>query len=477
MPPDDSTLPGFDDTLAPARPSLIPVNGREQPAIWVAKLAVYKSWPPSPASRLRVVELRRGLNIIWARPDGANAAARRLGGHGAGKTTFCRLLRYALGDGSAGNRVANLRTASNLAVRAAQQQGETDLLLTEVANRQAEWRLAKAWIEEIEEAVDLEDKRLRGIVPSPPKAKAMDDMARQMISGLNPFRGVCSHPMDKAWRAQCPIAHERPAEDDVQAAVKGIVAGSQSVRTELEKLRAELARREAIGAPKKAAVDSATALLDAARKRQAQELERLQEPARQAASLESMLKAYQRACADLDKLGAEIKSLDQEKRDLDAQLTALTKHHRKLIEQFTALFHHVARQMLGEAVNGSVGFSGKSIEPRLEYHGPRDSAALKVTKWLAFDLAAVALGIAASEANHPRFMLHDSPRESDLAPEIYGGLFAAARELEGTFGESAPFQYVVTTTQPPPASVNGAPWMRLELDASVESGRFLGIDL
>jgi hypothetical protein len=679
MPPDDSTLPGFDGALTPAAPSLLPVSGRDQPAVWVAKLGVFKSWPPSTATRLREIELRRGLNIIWARPEGANVAARRLGGHGAGKTTFCRLLRYALGDGSAGthdfrsdfegklgigwvlaevhlggrrwlvgrpitasgsgyhsfaidngaltdafperpprsgyhefqvaldkavfgsmsirtlpdskkavdwprllqwltrdqeshfsglldwrhrdsdhespeisaddranlirlvlglvqdkeqelltkhagksseheskvrdrpklefavererkaladalempvgdpkdavlqlevsNRVTNLRNASNLAVRAAQQQGETDLLLNEIATRQAEWQLAKAWIEEIEEAVDVEEKRLQGIAPSPPKVKTMDDLARQMISSLNPFRGVCSHPIDKAWRAKCPIAHERPADDEVQTATKEIAAGAQAMRTELEKLKAELARRRAIGAPKKAAVDSANALLNAARKRQAQELERLQEPARQAASLEALLKAYQKACADLETLGSEIKSLDQEKRDLDAQLSALTKQHRKLIDQFTALFHHVARHMLGSAVIGSVGFSGKSIEPRIEYHGPRDSAALKVTKWLAFDLAALALGIAANKASHPRFMLHDSPRESDLAPEIYGGLFAAAREFEGTFGESAPFQYIVTTTQPPPDSVSGAPWMRLELDASVEGGRFLGVDL
>jgi hypothetical protein len=133
--------------------------------------------------------------------------------------------------------------------------------------------------------------------------------------------------------------------------------------------------------------------------------------------------------------------------------------------------------MLDKAVTGRVEFSGKSIEPRLEYHGPRDSAALKVTKWLAFDLAAVALGVTTKETYHPRFLLHDSPRESDLAPEIYGGLFLAAKELEGAFGEGAPFQYIVTTTEPPPDEVRQEPWLRLELDASVEKERFLGRNL
>ena len=133
--------------------------------------------------------------------------------------------------------------------------------------------------------------------------------------------------------------------------------------------------------------------------------------------------------------------------------------------------------MLDKEVTGRVEFSGKSIEPRLEYNGPRDSAALKVTKWLAFDLAAVALGVTSAEAHHPRFLIHDSPRESDLAPEIYGGLFLAAKEVEGVLGDNAPFQYIVTTTEPPPVGVRETPWLRLELDASVEKERFLGKNL
>ena len=99
-------LPGL--AVAPPKDeplSLTPAEGREEPAIWVSKLAVYKDWPPSKDTLLRqVIELRRGLNILWAQPSGATDATSRLAGHGAGKTTFCRLIRYILGEEPAGSK-------------------------------------------------------------------------------------------------------------------------------------------------------------------------------------------------------------------------------------------------------------------------------------------------------------------------------------------------------------------------------------
>ncbi|MGJ7042753.1 hypothetical protein J2Y63_006036 [Shinella sp. BE166] len=50
---------------------------------------------------MRDIELRPGLNIIWS-PDGADDAAlagqTNAVGHGSGKTLFCRLIRYCLGE-------------------------------------------------------------------------------------------------------------------------------------------------------------------------------------------------------------------------------------------------------------------------------------------------------------------------------------------------------------------------------------------
>lgn len=672
-------LPGLADVLVPEPPSLKPLAERSSPAVWVHKLAVYKSWPPSPETRLREVELRRGLNVVWARPAGENAVASRLAGHGAGKTMFCRLIRYVLDEASAGttefresfegtlgigwvlaevfladkrwlvgrpimassggyhsfaveggslgdafpgkpsragyseyrtalnaavfgrmtlrtlpdsrktldwprllqwlsrdqeahlssltdwrhkdsesgspeisaedranlirlilglveseeqtlltqlsqksadheskvrdrskrefaverargalsaalempvgdpkdsvllltieNRVKNLVNDADSSVKEAKFDEELDGLFKELTAKKAAWEFAQGWIAEIEEAVELEDARLRGTTPPPPAPKSADGIYRQSLSGLGPFPGYCSHEINNSWRAKCPIAHERKPDYEVANAITAVSAKPDADKTKLVELRAELKRRQEIAAPKKIAYDSAQGIYQATRARHRQEIALLKEPARRVAALEALHNDFEAACRELEEWNKAIETLDIEKRELENRREALTAQHRKMVDHFTQLFHHVSRQMLEDAVVGRVEFSGRSIVPRLSYNGNRDSAALKVTKWVAFDLAALTLGMTNQDAHHPRFLLHDSPRESDLAPLIYGGLFLAAQGFEAaTDGEPA-FQYIVTTTEPPPDAVKKKPWLRLELDASVPAGRFLGMNL
>jgi hypothetical protein len=75
--------------------------------------------------------------------------------------------------------------------------------------------------------------------------------------------------------------------------------------------------------------------------------------------------------------------------------------------------------------------------------------------------------------------LHDSPREADLTEAIYDELFRAAVELEAAAKkDEAPFQYIITTTQPPPDELKGDPWLlKPTLNATEANGRFLGVDL
>lgn len=77
------------------QPSEIEFNlpeGQQGPRLWVRRLALWRD----PQTLLRDIELRRGVNIIWS-PDlsmnGTGATP-----HGSGKTTFCRLIRYCLGE-------------------------------------------------------------------------------------------------------------------------------------------------------------------------------------------------------------------------------------------------------------------------------------------------------------------------------------------------------------------------------------------
>jgi hypothetical protein len=74
--------------------SITPEVGRTEPRLWVRKLIIWEK----PDNILREIELRPGLNIIWS-PDAGTVEGRPIG-HGSGKTTFCRLIRYCLGEDS-----------------------------------------------------------------------------------------------------------------------------------------------------------------------------------------------------------------------------------------------------------------------------------------------------------------------------------------------------------------------------------------
>ena len=672
-------LPGIEFSPIDKPPSLTPAEGREEPAVWVAKLAIFENWPPNKDTLLREIELHRGLNILWAMPTGTTEEVARLGGHGAGKTTFCRLIRYVLSETTPGsasfresfndkygngwvvaevflagqrwlvgrtlrrrghqsfaikdgaltdefpevpprtgyddyradldaavfgemklrtladsqnnldwrrlvqwlardqeahysgllewrvnesdsgspdlshedkanlvrlmlglvndeeqqllakyaeaaqnheqktrdrpkmefavererralelalemnvddpeapllmqtveNRVEELRKQTDLALASTKQDEEIDRLSNEVSIKRADWGVTNAWVSELDQTICKKEAKIFGsLVPSTPSNPKQDDPYLQALMALGPLRGYCSHPMDKAWQANCPIAHERVNDEKAPEATQTAPAAIKSEAAMLTEMKIDLVIRRQKLAPKKDALDQAETKLRMARERRQSELISLKELGKQAARLEAMLTSYRATCDDLKKWDESLKKFKGEKETVNAQLAKLTERHRDLVTVFGRLFNYLAQQMLGKAVTGTVQFVGKSIEPTLDYHGPRDSAALKVAKWLAFDLAALAFGITNKAAFHPRFLIHDSPRESDLAVGIYCALFTAAQSLEGAPGTLPAFQYIVTTTEPPPDELKCSPWLlKPVLDASIKTGRLLGVDL
>lgn len=67
-------------------------DGQRGPPLWIRRVALWKD----ASTLLRDIPLRQGVNIIWS-PD---LATNEKGAtpHGSGKSTFCRLIRYCLGE-------------------------------------------------------------------------------------------------------------------------------------------------------------------------------------------------------------------------------------------------------------------------------------------------------------------------------------------------------------------------------------------
>jgi hypothetical protein len=79
----------------PDPPGLSCADGKEEPVLWVRRLLIWHDISNAP---IQDVPIRRGLNVIWS-PTGIEPDAIAVG-HAAGKTLFCRLLRYCLGEDS-----------------------------------------------------------------------------------------------------------------------------------------------------------------------------------------------------------------------------------------------------------------------------------------------------------------------------------------------------------------------------------------
>lgn len=85
---------------------------------------------------------------------------------------------------------------------------------------------------------------------------------------------------------------------------------------------------------------------------------------------------------------------------------------------------------------------------------------------LALVLADVAAMMCSCQGigHHPRFLLHDSPREADLDRHIYNRYLQAMMTLSTKHGgaEAAPFQYIITTTSRPPENLRQTICLQLE---------------
>lgn len=78
-------------------------TSRQEPDVWISRVVLYERLSPEPVE-IRAVNLSRGLNIIWAEEIEEDHPAAEITGHSAGKTTFCRLLRYVLGEKTFGTK-------------------------------------------------------------------------------------------------------------------------------------------------------------------------------------------------------------------------------------------------------------------------------------------------------------------------------------------------------------------------------------
>jgi hypothetical protein len=134
-------------------------------------------------------------------------------------------------------------------------------------------------------------------------------------------------------------------------------------------------------------------------------------------------------------------------------------------DRFRQLYDDVAHLVLGDEVDTEVVFGGNSITAELRRGGQTYS----VLDVLIFDLVAMLMR-AGGVAPGPAFLIHDSPRETDMGRNVYHGYVSAFQILEELGGPF--FQSFVTTTSEPPKSLMSK--VRLRLHGAPDEARLLG---
>lgn len=97
--------PSQPDLFAASLEGFTPLNG-DGPRLWIRRMVIWNSPDDAP---IRDITLRKGLNIVWSPDADADGAPM---GHGGGKTSFCRLIRYCLGEDSFGTDLQRQRIAA-----------------------------------------------------------------------------------------------------------------------------------------------------------------------------------------------------------------------------------------------------------------------------------------------------------------------------------------------------------------------------
>lgn len=343
-----------------------------------------------------------------------------------------------------------------------------------VTNCEAQLLIATLPVEDAERELN----RLQGTLNTTKRSTQQQAQLDDLRVSLKPFKGYCSVPMEEALAAPaCPKASCRQSDAELDKLMLEAKTEAEKQELLVRRQRQECSRIAAVVKLKTTARDKADKALKAFQEERDKKLTEANKPSVKAEGLESALRNYVASRTELEELEAKLAVLDREKRDLDARLKAMLAAHNQRIASFTRIYDHMAKLLMGDEVTATVEFSGKAIEPQLECDGPRDSTALKLAKWLAFDLGSVALSIVGG-GHHPRFLLHDSPREADITASIYHELFHAAITLERAATGEPPFQYIVTTTEPPPEALRCKPWLLDPvLNANEAKGRFLGVNL
>jgi hypothetical protein len=192
----------------------------------------------------------------------------------------------------------------------------------------------------------------------------------------------------------------------------------------------------------------------------------------------NLFEAADESAASAEQSRVSLATNTETKAQTKGKIEVLRKLHAGPEQRLSGAFADAVRAAMGDKVEPVVNVTERGIVLSVKRKGELSGAALETIKVLAFDIAALVLSLE-GVGFHPRFLIHDGPREADMARVIYERFFLYARKLEQCFSDpnQINFQYILTTTTHPPKDMrDGTDWLRLTLNTTVTSERLLRAD-
>jgi hypothetical protein len=145
------------------------------------------------------------------------------------------------------------------------------------------------------------------------------------------------------------------------------------------------------------------------------------------------------------------------------ELRRLQKSYDKYLKSINKVYDALIKNALSDTYSGSLRMPKGELQFHIEEATGLSGEAVETLALVLADVAAMMCSCRGI-GHHPRFLLHDSPREADLDRHIYSRYLRSMWTLTNEYGgqDKAPFQYIVTTTSKPPKELEAAICLRLE---------------
>lgn len=297
----------------------------------------------------------------------------------------------------------------------------------------------------------------------------------------NPARleqGFCPKSRSEAERRGCiPKAPGASLETDVNLGeIQAEGDEFEQLKKQQERDLAELEGRQPTLAE---TVATAHAAYEIEKERVSRETSRVREWSKHLLAVDMLFDTASESAASLTDTRDNLAAAQKQKSDVKVTVEKLREVHAGAEQRFSDAFADAVRAAMGGKVEPSASLTERGLALSVKRKGELSGAALETIKVIAFDVAAMVLSME-GVGFHPRFLIHDGPREADMSRVIYERFFLYCRKLEECFtsGLAANFQYIITTTTAPPKGMrDGSEWLRLRLNTAVTEERLLKEDL